>query len=124
MNRLIIIMSLLIFLIVCVSVFAQQFIQSDDYLVGKSNGEQAANGSVGWAVAGFGCGCFGIGFAYLNKPNPNPLMLAGKSDAYIAGYIQGYRNKARNANIVYATIGWLASIVLLSVISSSSDFAY
>jgi hypothetical protein len=85
MNHLIIVVSLLIFLI-CVSVFAQQFIQSDDYLVGKSNGEQAANGSVGWAVAGFGCGCFGIGFAYLK-------------------YIQGYRNKARNANIVYATIG-------------------
>ena len=123
MTRLIIIASLL-FLFVCINVFAQSLVQSEDYLIGKSNGEQAANGSVVWAVAGFGCGCFGIGFAYLNKPNPNPLMLAGKSDVYIAGYIQGYQNKARNANIVYASIGWLASIVLLSVLSSSSGSVY
>jgi hypothetical protein len=65
----------------------------------------------------------GIGFAYLSKPNPDYNMLnmmGDKSEAYKAGFTQGYQNKSRNTNMMYASIGWLAWIVVsFSIIDST-----
>jgi hypothetical protein len=117
----IIILSISLILILGLNAFAQ----SDDFFIGKSQGEQMAKGNPLWLAGGLGCGCFGIGFAYLSKPSLdyNMLnMLENKSEAYKAGFTQGYQNKSRNTNIVYASIGWLAWLVILASISNSTSY--
>ncbi len=85
---------------------------SDEYLQGKLEGERDAKGDPLWLLAGIGCGIFAIGAAFFTHPNPPAEMLIGKSSEYVLGYSEGYRSKARNSNVMYASIGCLLSIAI------------
>ena len=80
----------------------------NDYLQGQADGKLAADGSVVWGLAGLGCGIFGVGFAYLHKPNPPTFPLIGKSAAYTLAYVEAYGDSSRNKNTMYALAGWFA----------------
>jgi len=84
------------------------------------HGEQDSKANPVFFVAGAGCGCFGIGFAYLNKPSVNILTLTGKSEVYIIGYTKGYQNKSRNKNMIYASVGWLFWLAFYYIILNST----
>jgi hypothetical protein len=79
---------------------------------GKMDGEQDATGNALWILAGAGCGIFGVGFAYFNKPSPPAHALVGKSAEYVLGYTESYQNKSRNKNVGYACGGWAAFIAI------------
>jgi len=79
---------------------------ANDLLQGKMEGEQAASGSAIWFVGGFCCGLVGVGAAYVFPPDPPAEALLGKSPEYIMGYKEGYQNKARRKNLMYAGVGY------------------
>ncbi|MBN1350546.1 hypothetical protein JXJ21_14110 [candidate division KSB1 bacterium] len=91
-------------------IFAQQL--EGTFLEGKMDGQSAARGNALWILAGAGCGIFGVGAAYFNKPAPPAYALVGKSPEYVLGYTEGYQNKARNTNVGYACGGWAAFILI------------
>lgn len=99
-------------------VTAQMSDKNSEFLQGKFDGEQSAQGNPIWLVAGLGCGCFGLGFAYLSKPEPSAQALIGKSTEYNLGYREGYQSKAKAKNITYAGIGWLVWVAILVGASS------
>ena len=86
--------------------------QTSDYMQGKLDGERDAKGNPLWFLAGAGCGIFGAGAAFLIKPSPPAHALIGKSTEYVLGYTEGYKNKARNQNTMYACGGWLTFVLI------------
>lgn len=97
-------------LMIATPLLAQQTM--NDYLQGKLDGERSARGNPLWFLAGAGCGIFGAGAAYFIKPSPPVHALMGKPTEYVLGYTEGYQNKARNQNTMYACGGWLAFVVI------------
>jgi len=96
--------------------------QQQDYMQGKMDGERDAKGNPVWVLAGLGCGVIGAGAAYMTKPSPPSTAILGKSTEYIMGYTEGYQNKARKQNAMYACGGWAAWVVIyLALISSASE---
>lgn len=101
---------LMAMLLVAAPVLAQEGM--GDYMQGKLDGERDARGSPLWFVAGLGCGIFGAGAAYLIKPNPPASGLIGKSAEYVMGYTEGYKNKGRDRNTMWACAGWLTWVII------------
>jgi hypothetical protein len=89
----------------------------NDYLRGKTDGELAAKGQPAWAIAGFCCGIFGVGFAALLPPSPPTNALMGQSGEYIRGYTDGYKSKGRWKNVGMATIGCLVGCAVSLIIN-------
>ncbi|MBN2357697.1 hypothetical protein JXO59_16410 [candidate division KSB1 bacterium] len=85
---------------------------SDDFIQGKVDGERDAKGDPLWILAGVACSCIGVGAAYFTTPSPPSHALIGKSSEYVLGYTEGYKNKARNTNVMYACLGWLVSAAI------------
>ena len=77
---------------------------------GKADGKSA--GSALWILAGFGCGCIGVGGAVLIVPSARPERLVGKSQDYILCYQKAYKGAAQGKQAAYAAIGWAAWIVV------------
>jgi hypothetical protein len=96
--------------------------KANGFAEGKVDGERDARGSAGWFCAGFLCGIFGAGAAFFMKPGPPAPALIGKSSEYVMGYTEGYQNKARNENTMWACGGWLVSAVagIVYVLTTSS----
>ena len=86
----------------------------NEYAQGKMDGEEDAKGNPLWILAGAGCGICGAGAAYLMKPKPPTSSLVGKSGDYVLGYTEGYQNKGRNKNTMYACGGWLVGVAILA----------
>ena len=97
---------LMVMSLLAVPVMADQ--DMSEYMQGKIDGEMDAKGNPLWFFAGAGCGICGAGAAYLIKPKPPAANLVGKSGDYVLGYTEGYQNKARNQNTMWACGGWLA----------------
>ncbi len=93
--------------------------QEGTFVQGKIDGESDARGSALWIVAGVGCGIFGVGAAYLMKPNPPLHKLAGRSQGYVLGYTEGYQKKARSTNTGYACAGWGSWILIYLALGNS-----
>lgn len=77
----------------------------NDYVQGKLDGERDAKGNPVWFLAGCLAGATGVIGAYVVKPDPPAYQLLGKSPEYIMGYTEGYQNKARDRNVMYALVG-------------------
>jgi hypothetical protein len=97
-------------LLVVTPLFAQQ--EMNEFLVGKRDGQQDAEGNRLWFLAGF-LGVVGLLLAYVVEPDVPTGHLIGKSPQYVQGYIEGYQKKARNKNMTYAAYGWITETVLL-----------
>ena len=83
-----------------------------DYVKGELAGTQQAQGNVLWALAGLGCGIFGIAAAYLYDPAPDPAYIIGKSPEYAAGYVNSYTAKTKNKNVTYSLVGWASWLLM------------
>lgn len=106
--------TLLTFLMLFIPVFSQAQ-QPSDFLQGKMDGERDAKGNFLWFIAGVGCGIFGIGAAYIVKPEPSATALVGKSSDYVLGYTEGYKEEGRSKNTTYAAVGCLTwSVIYLA----------
>lgn len=89
--------------------------QQSDFLQGKLDGQRDAKGNFLWFIAGVGCGIFGIGAAYIVKPEPSAEALIGKSSDYVIGYTEGYKEEGRTKNTTYAAVGCLTwSVIYLA----------
>lgn len=93
-------------LILFIPVFSQTQ-QPSDFIQGKIDGERDSKGNFLWFIAGVGCGIFGVGAAYLIKPEPSAQSLVGKSSDYVIGYTEGYKEEGRTKNTTYAAVGCL-----------------
>ena len=89
---------------------------ADDYVRGKTDGERDAKASSMWFFAGFCLGLVGVLIAFLSKPSPSTGALIGKSQMYIDGYIEGYKNKSGSMQGTKALYGWGAACVVSGVI--------
>ena len=110
------------YLFLSVSVFADNLGEeyNDCHQLGKSDGKDAASGL--WLIAGLGCGCIGVGAAYVFTPSPPADRLVGKSYDYIHCYTKAYKSAARASNMIYAAIGWAVWITIyLAVILPSES---
>lgn len=87
---------------------------------GKADGERDGKGNAAWMLAGIGCGIFGVGAAYLIKPNPATGALLGKSSEYVLCYTESYQQSAKNKNAMYAGIGCLI-LAAINVALTSTD---
>ncbi len=96
---------------------SQQQIQSgSDFLDGKLAGELDAKASGSWFFAGFCGGLVGLLIAYSVKPSPSTAQLVGKPQAYISGYIEGYKDKCASLQGKKALTGFAVSCVITSAI--------
>jgi len=88
--RIIAVITALVFL--SVPLMAQTAAVDEDYIKGKSDGERDTGALFGWFWAGFFLGPLGVLIANLHKPSPPAGAFIGKSQTYVAGYTEGYRN--------------------------------
>jgi hypothetical protein len=89
---------------------------ADDYIRGKADGERDAKASSMWFFAGFCFGLVGVLIAFLSKPSPSTGALIGKSQMYIDGYMEGYKNKGASMQGTKALYGWGAACIITGVI--------
>ncbi|HID93980.1 MAG TPA: hypothetical protein EYP60_07775 [bacterium (Candidatus Stahlbacteria)] len=85
-----------------------------DYVQGRRDGrrEGAGDASMIWAVVGFGCGCCGVGAAYLWPQAVPAARLVGKSPEYVRGYTSSYKNAKREKETIYAAVGCIVSDII------------
>jgi len=91
-----------------------------DYEMGRSDGkrEGTSDASLIWAVAGFACGCCGVGAAYMwSQPVPSGRLI-GKSSEYVSGYTTTYKKAKRERETIYAAAGCILSSLLSSIYSA------
>lgn len=87
---------------------------------GKADGKSKA--SPAWFLAGLGCGCLGVGAAFLIKPSVPSDKIMGKSAEYIVCYEQEYKKAAAGKQAGYALVGWIVWILIYTIaILPSSD---
>lgn len=93
---------------------------ANDYEQGRLDGkrEGTSDASMIWAVIGFGCGCCGVGAAYLwSQPVPSGRLI-GKSPEYVSGYTTTYKKAKRERETIYAAAGCVLSSLLSSIYSA------
>lgn len=83
------------------------------YAQGRLDGERDYQSNPAWALAGLGCGIFGVGFAYLIPPEPPGHIVVSKSPEYAIGYRDGWKDKARHENTKMAAIGFATWVIIL-----------
>ena len=71
--------------------------------------------SLAWNAVGFGCGCFGLAYAYLATPTVPVGVLLGKTPTYVATYTQVYQENAKRRRMQSAAIGCVASSLVSTV---------
>ncbi len=93
-----------------------------DYMEGEAAGRDAGSGNPAWALAGFGCGLFGvIGVGLFSNPEPPAAALVGQTPDYVLGYREGYRKKAKSRNYLYAAVGWAVAIPIVIYVTVNAD---
>ncbi len=102
-------------LLVAVPVMAEQAEKADitDYMQGKMDGQRDGKSSseILWLAVGFLLGPVGILIGYLVPPTVPADRLIGKSTEYVQGYTEGYQNKGKQQNAIWAAGGCLLSAV-------------
>ena len=93
-------------------------VESSDFLQGKQDGKMAAKGNVVYTLLGVGCGVIGLIAAVVSEPEPPAEALIGKSEEYVFGYTEGYKNESRKKNIGGAVGGCALGIGLASLLST------
>lgn len=109
----------LVALLFATPILSQEFMSSD-YERGNGDGRRdgTTDASMIWAVVGFGCGCCGVGAAYLwAQPVPSG-RLVGKSPEYVSGYTTTYKKAKRERETIYAAAGCILSSLLSSIYSA------
>lgn len=103
---------LLAFLLLAMPVMAQ--VGSDECTQGKIDGKRdgKAKASPAWVLAGLGCGCLGVGAAYLIPPSIPVDQLVGKSPDYTVCYEKQFKSSAGAKQAGYAAIGWVVWIII------------
>ena len=76
----------------------------------------------GWAVGGFLCGVFGVGFAYLYKPEVPVHRLMGKSSEYVSVYIVEYQEASRREQLPPALAGFAVWVLLFLYLGGTGYF--
>ena len=61
--------------------------------------------SLAWGAVGFGCGCFGLAYAYLAIPEIPVGVLFEKPPACVATYTQVYQQSAKRRRMQATAIG-------------------
>ena len=86
----------------------------DDCAQGKIDGKQdgKAKASPAWILAGLGCGCLGVGAAYLITPSVPVDKLVGKSPDYTMCYEKQFKRTAGGKQAGYAVVGWIIWILI------------
>jgi len=72
---------------------------------GRAEGYAAGQGDPHWYWAGFGLNVVGLFLPLLLEPEIPALDLVGKSPAYVQGYMEGYKERARSENMTQAALG-------------------
>jgi hypothetical protein len=105
-------------------VFAPDIALADTCEEGTIDGQAAGNKAASplWIVAGVGCGCIGVGAAYLIKPSVPADRLVGMSPEYVVCYTEAYKNSARDRQVIYSMIGWgIWLIIYFAAIAPSEE---
>jgi hypothetical protein len=117
--------ALLILCLAGLPAFAQQ--EPTDYELGKLQGELDARGKAIWILSGLLLGPIGIILPWVINPHVPGANLIGKSPEYVAGYMDGYRHKAKPKNFFYSLGGfavWTAVVTLAIIgVANSSERA-
>ena len=106
--------SMLIILLITVPLSAQN--KTSEYLKGKLDGEIMAKGEPIWFLSGCLLGGLGVILPYVIEPSVPMEHLMGKSDMYTAGFMEGYRQKAKKENFKYAVYGCVTTGVVYIVV--------
>jgi hypothetical protein len=95
-----------ILLVFSMLTFAEQASSGDEYNVGFADGkiDGASQASYLWAVAGLGCGCLGLGAAYLIGGTVPIENVIGKTSDYVHGYSNGYKTALKSRQALYAAM--------------------
>ena len=70
-----------------------------------------------WGAVGFLCSVVAVYAAYFHQPPPPAVRFVGKSPEYIHIYTRTYKAKVRNLQAGPATLGCLAGLLALSIVS-------
>jgi len=113
---------LMAFLLMAMPVMGQM--GSSDCQQGKIDGKEdgKSKASPAWFLAGLGCGCIGVGGAYLIRPSLPADKIMGKSSEYIVCYEQEFKSSAAAKQAGYALVGWVIWILIyVTLILPSAD---
>lgn len=105
-------MALILSLCLCAAPLAAQQESSEsgsmteDYNQGWLDGQADAEGKGLWVLSGLLLGPIGIILPWVISPKVPGSRLIGKSVAYVEGYTDGYRQKAKPKNFLYSMIGF------------------
>ena len=78
----------------------------EEYNQGWLDGQVDAEGKGIWVLSGLFLGPIGIILPWVINPKVPGTRLIGKSAAYVEGYTDGYRQKAKPKNFLYSMIGF------------------
>lgn len=103
-------------LIPALPIMAQQG-EISEYFQGKIDGQRDGKSSskILWLAGGCLLGPLGILIGYILPPSVPGDRLIGKSPEYVQGYTEGYREKGREQNALWAAGGYLIQSSLLSI---------
>lgn len=76
--------------------------------------------SIVWFGAGFLCGVFGWGAAYLVEPTPNTMRLVGQEADFVAVYTQCYKTEGKKIQTTKAMYGCLAAAAFNLLVMSTA----
>jgi hypothetical protein len=106
----------------------QTLVETDNYQQGWHDGRRSPAGNGGWLFTGLGLNIFALEGAGKYRPVPTLNTIPRKSGAYIVGYIEGYGDAGRAANLSLSILGAVgngfivASTVLLYAIPNDPNF--
>ena len=86
--------------------------EMNDYLKGRIDGENQAKGEEIWFLSGCLLGLVGVLIPLVYEPTVPSAQLMGKSSAYVRGFSEGYKEKAKKENAKYAAYGCITSGVV------------
>ncbi|UCG00079.1 MAG: hypothetical protein JSV89_11185 [Spirochaetaceae bacterium] len=92
----------------------------EEYNQGWIDGQADAEGNGVWVLSGLLLGPIGIILPWVINPKVPGTRLIGKSVAYVEGYTDGYRQKAKPKNFYYSLIGfgvWAVAVVIGGVLA-------
>jgi|GEM_PF-1261501 len=127
--------AILAVLLIAMPVMAQQVEKNEitDYMQGKMDGQRDGKSSseILWLAVGCLLGPVAILIGYLVPPYVPGDRLIGKSPEYTQGYTEGYQNKGKQQNAIWAaggcllqqTIGWCIYYFLV-IAAASTQYAY
>jgi len=93
----------------------------------KQDAEMEINKAM-WFAGGCLLGIFGLGAAYLIKPNPPASRLVGKSPEYVASYSDCYKERGASiqtsSSMYGCLVGTAAQVALYIIIFATAEDIY